>query len=136
LPTKLNWSALEEEDFERLLFVLISDTPGYENPEWLQHTNAPDRGRDLAVTRVESDPLLGVKRHRTIIQCKHWLKRSVSIGDVGDLRAQLTLLGATTCRQLDHRNFGPLHYRRNRIRGEAQQERRRHVHQHVAGEPS
>jgi hypothetical protein len=33
VPTQLNWPALSDEDFERLLFVLIADTPGYENPE-------------------------------------------------------------------------------------------------------
>jgi hypothetical protein len=91
VPTKLDWSALSDEDFERLLFVLISETAGYENPEWLQHTNAVDRGRDLSAVRVEADPLLGVKRHRTIIQCKHWLNKSVSATDVGNLRTQMAL---------------------------------------------
>lgn len=91
VPTQLTWAALSAEDFERLLFILIAETPSYENPEWLQHTSAPDRGRDLAVTRVESDPLLGVKRHRTIIQCKHWLKKSVTLSDVMDVRGQMTL---------------------------------------------
>lgn len=91
VTTSLNWSVLSDEDFERLVFLLIADTPGYENPEWLQQTNAPDRGRDLSVVRVETDRLLGVKRHRTIVQCKHWLKKSVSATDVGSVRTQMEL---------------------------------------------
>jgi hypothetical protein len=63
VPTKLDWSVLSDEDFERLMFLLIADTSGYENPEWLQHTHAPDRGRDLSVTKVDNDPLAGVRRY-------------------------------------------------------------------------
>jgi hypothetical protein len=59
VTTKLDWSVLSDEDFERLIFLLIADTPRYENPQWLQHTHAPDRGRDLSVTKVENDPLAG-----------------------------------------------------------------------------
>ncbi len=91
VPTKLNWSVLSDEDFERMMFLLIADTPGYENPEWLQHTHAPDRGRDLSVTRVENDPLAGVRRYRIIIQCKHWLSKSVGPSDVGLARSQMEL---------------------------------------------
>ncbi len=47
VTTKLDWSALSDEDFERLMFLLIADAEGYENPAWLQQTHAPDRGRDL-----------------------------------------------------------------------------------------
>jgi Restriction endonuclease len=41
--------------------------------------------------RVEADPLGGVRRHRIIIQCKHWLSRSVGPGDVSDVRSQMEL---------------------------------------------
>ena len=91
VPTKLNWSNLSDEDFERLMFILISDSPGYENPEWLQQTKAADKGRDLSVTYVESDPLAGVRRYRVIIQCKHWLSKSVSATDVSATRDQMEL---------------------------------------------
>lgn len=91
VPTKLQWSVLTDEDFERLIFVLIAGTPGYENPRWLQATHAPDRGRDLSVDRVEDDLLLGVRRERTIVQCKHWLNRSVNVEDVTTLRSQMEL---------------------------------------------
>ena len=91
VTSKANWPVLSDEDFERLMFSLIGDTPGYENPQWLQHTNASDRGRDLSVTRIDTDPLEGVRRHRIIIQCKHWLSRSIGSGDVSDLRSQMEL---------------------------------------------
>ena len=91
VTSRLNWSTLTDEEFERLMFSLIGETPGYENPQWLQHTNASDRGRDLSVVRVDTDPLEGVRRHRIIIQCKHWLSRSVGPGDVSDVRSQMEL---------------------------------------------
>jgi Restriction endonuclease len=91
VPTKLNWSVLSDEDFERLIFLLITGVKGYENPEWLQHTHAPDKGRDLSVTKVESDQLAGVRRYRVIIQCKHWQSRSVGPSDVSDARSQMEL---------------------------------------------
>jgi hypothetical protein len=91
VPTKLSWSILSDEDFERLIFLLITDLEGYQNPEWLQHTHAPDRGRDLSVTKVEADPLSGIRRYRVIIQCKHWLSRSVGAPDVSDARSQMEL---------------------------------------------
>lgn len=90
VATKLKWEALSAEDFERLLFALISSAKGYENPEWLMHTNAPDRGRDLSVTRVVDDPLGGVMRSRVLIQCKHWNTKSVSVGDISELKDQIT----------------------------------------------
>ena len=87
--TQLDWSALNAEDFERLVFLLISGSPEYENPQWLQKTNAQDRGRDMSVDRVDSNSLSGVRRHRTIIQCKHWLKRSVGPSDITETRDQM-----------------------------------------------
>lgn len=89
--TKLNWKKLTPGEFERIIFALISSEQGYENPEWLMKTNAPDRGRDLSVLRVHNDPLSGVLRHRTIIQCKHWLSKSVSVSEVAELKEQMKL---------------------------------------------
>lgn len=91
VTTKLKWETLSPEDFERLIFTLISTQDGYENPEWLMRTNAPDRGRDLSAMRVTADPLSGVMRARVIIQCKHWLDRSISPSNVASLKEQLTL---------------------------------------------
>jgi len=86
VATKLRWDQLTPEDFERLLFVLISSEKAYENPEWLMRTNAPDRGRDLSVYRVDTDPLRGTVRQRIIIQCRHWLTKSVGPSEVATLR--------------------------------------------------
>jgi hypothetical protein len=91
VATKLKWEGLPPDKFERLIFALISAESGYENPEWLMHTNAPDRGRDLSVTRVVVDPLAGTIRSRVIIQCKHWLSRSVALDDVTTLIGQMKL---------------------------------------------
>ncbi len=91
VATKLNWPALSDENFERLMFALISDTPGYENPEWLQQTRAPDKGRDLSVVHVQNDQLSGVRRFRVIIQCKHSLSKSVSATEVSVTRDQMAL---------------------------------------------
>jgi hypothetical protein len=91
VTARLNWASMSDEEFERLIFALIAETAGYENPQWLQQTNAADRGRDLSVSRAENDPLGGVRRHRVIIQCKHWNTRSISVSDVSGLRAQMEL---------------------------------------------
>jgi len=92
--TKLQWDQLDDETFERLIFNLISSTEGYENPQWLTRTNAPDRGRDLSVTRVIVDPLSGTRRRRVIIQCRHWLSKSVSGPDVMVIKEQMSLWGS------------------------------------------
>lgn len=91
IATKLNWEKLTPEEFERIIFALISFEKGYENPEWLMKTNAPDRGRDLSVQRIHNDPLGGVYRQRTIIQCKHWLSKSVSVPEFAELKEQMKL---------------------------------------------
>jgi hypothetical protein len=89
--TELKWANLTPEAFERLLFNLITGTPGYENPEWLTHTNAPDDGRDLSVERVHHDKLSGATRRRVIIACKHWTSKSVDFNEVTLLKEQMTL---------------------------------------------
>lgn len=89
--TKLSWEKLSPEDFERLIFNLITLNKDYENPQWLMHTNAPDRGRDLSVYRIHRDQLNGVTRQRVIIQCKHWLIKSVSLQDISSTKEQVKL---------------------------------------------
>jgi hypothetical protein len=91
VATKLKWETLTDEEFERLVFALISSTRNYENPSWLTRTNAPDRGRDLSATRVAYDQLSGAMRSRVIIQCKHWLSKSVSLADLTILKAAMSL---------------------------------------------
>jgi hypothetical protein len=91
VATKLLWERLSDEQFERLVFVLISSEKGYENPEWLMKTNAPDRGRDLSVYRVYADPLGGTIRQRVIIQCKHWQSKSVGPSEIATLKVQMRM---------------------------------------------
>jgi hypothetical protein len=79
---KLQWGAISAENFERLIFNLISDAEEYVNPQWLMQTNASDRGRDLSVDRIITDALSGTQRQRVIIQAKHWTKKSVRPIDV------------------------------------------------------
>lgn len=82
VTTKLQWSVVDDEGFERLLYNLLGNAPGYENPTWLLKTRASDRGRDLGVDRVQSDALSGVRRERVVVQAKHWLARSVDLDEV------------------------------------------------------
>ncbi len=89
ISTKLDWAKLDAEGFERLVFALISGEHCYENPEWLMRTNAPDRGRDLSVTRIIADPLSDTRRERIVFQCKHWLSKSVSATDAGAVKDQM-----------------------------------------------
>jgi hypothetical protein len=91
VATRLKWESLTDEEFERLIFVLISSESGYENPEWLMKTNAPDRGRDLSVYRVYADPLGGTLRQRVIIQCKHWQSKSIAPANIAVLKEQMKL---------------------------------------------
>jgi hypothetical protein len=91
VTTKLKWDALTAEQFERLLFNLISDAEEYVNPQWLMQTNASDRGRDLSVERIITDELSGTTRQRVIIQAKHWTKKSVRPTDVTDTLTEVSL---------------------------------------------
>lgn len=91
VTTALTWAALDDDGFERLIFNLIGSTPGYENPEWLMKTRAADIGRDLSVTRVVIDALSGTNRSRVVIQCKHWLSRSLNADDIAPALTQMAL---------------------------------------------
>ena len=81
VTTKLNWEAINAEEFERLLFNLVSDTEEYVNPQWLMRTNAADRSRDLSAERVIRGELSGIQHQRVMIQAKHW-KKSIRPIDV------------------------------------------------------
>ena len=91
VASKLKWEELDQNSFERLVFALISSEACYENPGWLMKTNAPDKGRDLSVYRVHTDSLAGTIRQRVIIQCKHWLAKSVGGTEIAVLREQMKI---------------------------------------------
>jgi hypothetical protein len=91
VSTELAWEVLDDEDFERLVFNLLLSATGYENPEWLLKTRAPDKGRDLSVYRVIADPLGDTRRERVILQCRHWLSKSLSVEECSTTVAQMAL---------------------------------------------
>lgn len=64
VSTPFNWAAIDEVQFERLVFSLYEDDESFEKVEWLQHTNSPDSGRDISAVRVESGS-------RVLIQARH-----------------------------------------------------------------
>lgn len=82
VSTRLRWDKLNDEDFESIVFELVRTADGYENTNWLMQSHAPDRGRDLETYRVVTDVLSGTNRSRVIVQCKHWLNRSLSVKDL------------------------------------------------------
>lgn len=90
VATGLNWSALDAAAFERFIFALIGAEENYENPQWLSHTNAPDRGRDLSAKRAFRDGLAGRFDQRVIIQCRHKAS-GVSASDIAVLKEQMRL---------------------------------------------
>jgi hypothetical protein len=81
-PLKLRWDRMTSESFERLIFRLASEAEGYTEVNWLMKTNAPDHGRDIGAMRLRHDSLSGYTHERLIIQCKHWLSRSLADDDV------------------------------------------------------
>ena len=81
VSTELNWSVLDADGFERLLFELVGTTEGYENAFRPMKVNAPDKGRDVTVDRVLVDRLGGTRREAVLIQCKHYLVQSVTLAD-------------------------------------------------------
>lgn len=91
LVKKLDWGRLSSEGFERLIFELVSGSRSYENVQWLQHTNAPDRSRDISALRLEDDDLCGYRQLRIVIQCKHWLSHSVGVSDINEARTKMEL---------------------------------------------
>jgi hypothetical protein len=91
VSTELQWDILNDEGFERLIFNILLQADGYENPQWLMKTRAPDRGRDLSVDRVISDTLGDIRRERVIVQCRHWLSRSIRPEECAETVAKMSL---------------------------------------------
>ncbi|MEP2757508.1 restriction endonuclease [Parvibaculum sp.] len=91
VTTRLSWEQLDAETFERLIFNIIAGETVYKDPQWLMRTNAPDRGRDLSVSRVYEDALSGTMRQRVIIQCKHWTNKSISADEIAALKEKVKL---------------------------------------------
>jgi len=90
-PVPLGWDALDDELFERLIFVLLQRTDGYTDVTWLMPTRAPDRGRDIQAYQLVSDPLMPSRRIRVIVQCKHWTTKSVNPDEVSAVLTRMAL---------------------------------------------
>ena len=73
---KFNWSVLDDEEFERLMFRLFFELE-FDNVQWLQKTRAADSGRDISAERLENG-------NRVLIQARHQ-KASVNAPDVNDI---------------------------------------------------
>jgi hypothetical protein len=74
----LPWDRLDDAGFERLLYDVLRSFPEHQNVQWLTHTRAADRGRDLSMERILHTSTGGVRTERVIVQAKHWRSRSVS----------------------------------------------------------
>jgi Restriction endonuclease len=87
----LPWDRLDDDGFERLLYNLLREFPEHHNVQWLMHTRAPDRGRDLSLDRVLQDSTGTSRSERVIVQAKHWLSKSVGPADVSNTVAVIKL---------------------------------------------
>lgn len=90
VTSALQWDAINDDEFERLLFDLIRGLPGYDNVAWLMKTKATDNGRDLSAHRTLPDPSGHVRHERVVIQAKHWLKNSVDSASILDVLSRLS----------------------------------------------
>jgi hypothetical protein len=91
VSTELAWPILSAEAFERLLYNILLDAQDYERPEWLIHTHAPDRGRDISAFHRVADSLSGASSERVILQAKHWLTKSVTPKDISGVLPEISL---------------------------------------------
>ena len=70
VSTPFNWKAIDELQFERLIFSMYDDDVNFENVEWLQHINSPDAARDISAVRADNG-------NRVLIQARH-VSKSIS----------------------------------------------------------
>ncbi|MGI5481578.1 restriction endonuclease [Streptomyces lavendofoliae] len=96
----LRWAGMDADGFERLLFDLLRSSPEYRNVQWLMHTQAADRGRDLSMDRVLHDSAGGTHSERVIVQAKHWLKKPVDMPTIAATVAAVKLWGPPVIRTL------------------------------------
>lgn len=100
VSARIDWSGLDDDGFERLLFDLLRGLDGYQNVQWLMRTRAPDRGRDLSVERAIADAAGTVRTERVIVQAKHWTSKSVRPVDVQYALAALSMWEPPAVRSL------------------------------------
>lgn len=86
--TALQWSEIDDDGFERLLFNLLSSFDEHHNVKWLMKTRAPDRGRDLSLERILRTPTGESRVERVLVQAKHWRSKSIGDNDIAALVAK------------------------------------------------
>lgn len=91
ISTELAWATLTAEAFERLLYNILLDAQDYERADWLIHTHAPDRGRDISAFHRVADSLSGASSERVILQAKHWLTKSIAPKDISSILPEISL---------------------------------------------
>lgn len=74
----LNWSVLDDEGFERLMYRLFcARIDEFQDVQWLQKTRAADSGRDISAVRSST-------RARVLIQARHQ-QASISDTDINEI---------------------------------------------------
>jgi Restriction endonuclease len=64
VSTPFDWSVLNDEGFERLIFSLLMDMDEFEQVKLLTKTHAPDAGRDISAFRP-------ARQMHVMVQCRH-----------------------------------------------------------------
>ncbi|WP_394825818.1 restriction endonuclease [Pendulispora albinea] len=91
----LAWHSIKATDFGELFVELVTDVGGYEDVQWLTHTNARGLSRTLSATRRRDDPLVGTIYERVIIQFRHWPAKSIGERELAKACAKMSLWRAS-----------------------------------------
>lgn len=85
ISTSFDWSLLSPDQFEELCYdVLKKDKSlGFSTVEWFKGTTG-QRGRDIEAKKIISTISGKSREERWIIQCKHYLSRSIGVRDFMD----------------------------------------------------
>lgn len=98
--TSINLDSLTAEDFESLMFDVLSSIPNYVNVSIPLKTNAPDQGKDITFSLRVQTGFGGELLEPGVLQAKHWKATSVSVNDIADTLNHVPLWGPPHIRQL------------------------------------
>ena len=79
---RLDWSLLNDEEFEKLCCDLLSSLERFENVK--RTGGIGDLGKDVEATE-KIETFYGIERRKWIVQCKHFQARKVNRSDFEDL---------------------------------------------------
>jgi hypothetical protein len=85
------WEKLSADRVESLVYDLLRSYPHHRNTQWLTHTNAPDRGRDISFDRVLHEDTGTERVERVLVQVKHWTSKPVNVAELQTLLGQVQL---------------------------------------------